>query len=268
MVILSIVVLVILVALCLVVPWEWSPIDDPGHVLALHDRVSSLGPLLGTWTRIVDLFTVDRTWALFRPGYWLYAGAFYWLPISLAHVTRILLVFIVVGAPVVYFRRLRTSCVPMPFMILFIAAATSGLYLGIEFVSLQELTGAACIAVGLLFRKQSGRIILWTLAAWLKAPFAWMLIAYGVVHIDEAGLLERYVEKPTISMVVSTGIYGQRGSALNLVPAGQRMDMPDLLGALQISGRPVRCLVSDCEWRDLGRPSDFAELLQSPSWPG
>lgn len=91
---------------------------------------------------------------------------------------------------------------------------------------------------------------------------------YGVVHIDEAGLLERYVEKPTISMVVSTGIYGLRGSALNLVPAGQRMDMPDLLGALQISGRPVRCLVSDCEWRDLGRPSDFAELLQAPSWPG
>ena len=135
-VILSIVVLVILVALCLVVPWEWSPIDDPGHVLALHDRVSSLGPLLGTWTRIVDLFSVDRTWALFRPGYWLYAGVFYWLPISLAHVTRLLLVVIVVGAPVIYFRRLRTPSVPLPFMILFIAAAASGLYLGIEFVSL------------------------------------------------------------------------------------------------------------------------------------
>jgi len=91
---------------------------------------------------------------------------------------------------------------------------------------------------------------------------------YGVVHIDEAGMLDRYVEKPTIAMVVSTGIYGLRGSALDLVPVGQRMDMPDLLLALHGARRPVRCLVSDCEWRDLGRPGDFAELQQSPSWPG
>jgi len=91
---------------------------------------------------------------------------------------------------------------------------------------------------------------------------------YGVVHIDESGMLDRYVEKPTIAMVVSTGIYGLRGSALDLVPVGQRMDMPNLLLALHGAGRPVRCLVSDCEWRDLGRPGDFAELQQSPSWPG
>ena len=90
---------------------------------------------------------------------------------------------------------------------------------------------------------------------------------YGVVHVDEAGLLERYVEKPSISMLVSTGIYGLRGSALNLVTAGKRMDMPNLLLALHDTGRPVRCLVSECEWRDLGRPGDFAELLQSPAWP-
>lgn len=87
-------------------------------------------------------------------------------------------------------------------------------------------------------------------------------IDYGVIQFDNAGHLANYDEKPEISMVVSTGIYGLRGSSLDLVQPGKRMDMPDLLRALQANGRPVVCYVSDCEWEDLGRAEDIAALQQ------
>lgn len=87
-------------------------------------------------------------------------------------------------------------------------------------------------------------------------------IDYGVIEIDATGQLAKYDEKPEINMVVSTGIYGLRGSSLDLVQPGMRMDMPDLLRALQINGRPVVCYLSNCEWKDLGRPEDFAAVHQ------
>lgn len=90
---------------------------------------------------------------------------------------------------------------------------------------------------------------------------------YGVVTPDENGHLAEYAEKPEFPLVVSTGIYGLRGSALDLVTAGARMDMPDLLMSLKQAGRGVMCLVADCEWKDLGRPEDFAELQRSLARP-
>jgi NDP-sugar pyrophosphorylase family protein len=87
-------------------------------------------------------------------------------------------------------------------------------------------------------------------------------IDYGVIQFDTTGQLAKYDEKPEINMVVSTGIYGLRGSSLDLVQPGIRMDMPDLLRALQINGRPVVCYLSNCEWKDLGRPEDFTALHQ------
>lgn len=85
---------------------------------------------------------------------------------------------------------------------------------------------------------------------------------YGVVHFDESGLLTAYDEKPSFGFVVSTGIYGLRGSVLDCIQPSERLDMPDLLRTLRARGRSVVCFVSECEWRDLGRPADFEELHQ------
>ena len=90
-------------------------------------------------------------------------------------------------------------------------------------------------------------------------------IDYGVIQFDVAGQLEKYDEKPEINILVSTGIYGLRGSSLDLVQPGMRMDMPDLLRALQMNGRPVACYLSYCQGKDLGRPEDFAALHQQLS---
>ena len=91
---------------------------------------------------------------------------------------------------------------------------------------------------------------------------------YGVVQFDGDERLTSWDEKPSIAMVVSTGIYGLRGSALDLVLPAERMDMPDLLRALNATGRPVRCFLSQCDWKDLGRPEDFAELQRRLPEPG
>jgi len=85
---------------------------------------------------------------------------------------------------------------------------------------------------------------------------------YGVVQCDETGQLTDYNEKPAIEMIVSTGIYGLRGSSLNVIHPGTRMDMPDLLRTLQTEERSVFCFLSECEWKDLGRPEDFSTLQQ------
>jgi NDP-sugar pyrophosphorylase family protein len=88
------------------------------------------------------------------------------------------------------------------------------------------------------------------------------LINYGVIHVDRDGYLTEYDEKPSVDLTVSTGIYALRGSVLDLIEPGSRLDMPDLLRSLQSLGRKVFCKTFDCMWRDLGRPEDFAELQQ------
>lgn len=85
---------------------------------------------------------------------------------------------------------------------------------------------------------------------------------YGVVQFDDSGQLTDYDEKPSIEMVVSTGIYGLRGSSFDVLHPGTRMDMPDLLRKLQTEDRSVYCFLSECEWKDLGRPEDFYALQQ------
>jgi hypothetical protein len=56
----------------------------------------------------------------------------------------------------------------------------SHLYQGLSFLSLQELTGACFVALGLAIRAPGWRGLCWVAAAWMKAPFAWLLIAYAV----------------------------------------------------------------------------------------
>ena len=82
-------------------------------------------------------------------------------------------------------------------------------------------------------------------------------IDFGVVQLDASDSLAQYVEKPTMTHLVSTGINAIRGSTiLNWLPEG-RVDMPDFLQAVQSAGGTVSCLQTDASWRDLGRPDDL-----------
>jgi hypothetical protein len=65
---------------------------------------------------------------------------------------------------------------------LFLAGYT--IIYGVYFVSLQEFTGMALVAGGLLSRNSYIRGFLWLLAGWTKAPFIWLSIAFGVQKIS------------------------------------------------------------------------------------
>jgi NDP-mannose synthase len=80
----------------------------------------------------------------------------------------------------------------------------------------------------------------------------------GILEVGDDGALVAYREKPEHEYLVSMGIYAFRRSAVELIPAGERMDFPDLVGALLAAGREIRAHVHSDYWLDLGRPDDFA----------
>ncbi len=81
--------------------------------------------------------------------------------------------------------------------------------------------------------------------------------------IEFEGLLEGtgYREKPAFPGDVSMGVYMFSKSALDLVPAGEYMDIPTLVTRLVEEKRKVRASLGDCRWLDIGRQDDYARAI-------
>ncbi len=82
-------------------------------------------------------------------------------------------------------------------------------------------------------------------------------IDFGVLHVDEEGLLLRYQEKPTLDYLVSMGVYVISPWVLDQILPGERLDMPDLIDRLMKDGHPVRTHDANAYWLDLGRIDDL-----------
>jgi mannose-1-phosphate guanylyltransferase len=80
----------------------------------------------------------------------------------------------------------------------------------------------------------------------------------GIIETDPSGRVTAYHEKPEHEYRVSMGIYVLGRAAVEAIPAGERMDFPDLVGALLANDRHVHTHVHPGYWLDLGRPDDFA----------
>jgi NDP-sugar pyrophosphorylase family protein len=70
---------------------------------------------------------------------------------------------------------------------------------------------------------------------------------FGVIQLD-GDRITGIVEKPTVTDVVSAGIYVVEPAALALVPNGRFFDMPDLVNALLAEGRAVGAYAFDDDW--------------------
>ena len=160
-------------------PWEWSNIDDPGFVLSLESETTRNGSL-GYFTHIWYMVDVDVTWGLFRPSYWLYPSFVYWLPIGVAHLIRLGFLLLAIIGPVVAFRRRGADLPTLIVGVTLIIISGRYLFEGLFFVSIQELSGAAFVGVGLMVKSSGGRIAAWVIAAWFKSPFSWLLVAEAV----------------------------------------------------------------------------------------
>jgi hypothetical protein len=177
----AVVILASLVALWLAIPWEWSTVDDPGQVIVMRSEVAARGPILGAMHRTFELARGDRIGGIFRPGAWVYPSLIYQLPIAAAHIVRLLMVLATIVGPLVYFRRQGANLHRMIMTLLLLLAAGSRLDQGLFLLSIQELSGAAFVGLGLAVRNPGFRSMLWAIAALFKSPFSWLLLGNAVM---------------------------------------------------------------------------------------
>jgi NDP-sugar pyrophosphorylase family protein len=87
-------------------------------------------------------------------------------------------------------------------------------------------------------------------------------IDLGVLAVSAAGAVTDYIEKPEYQYQVSTGVYVFSRELVELIPSGERLDLPDLVKRLLAEGRAVNAIPLQrvgALWLDLGRLEDYEE---------
>jgi dTDP-glucose pyrophosphorylase/CBS domain-containing protein len=82
-------------------------------------------------------------------------------------------------------------------------------------------------------------------------------VPYGVVKLEETSVIG-LVEKPTYTFAVNAGIYCIEPTVCELIPAGSRFDMNELVEALIKKGRTVVSFPIHEYWVDIGQPDEYA----------
>jgi hypothetical protein len=171
-------------------PWEWSFIDDT-NVVAFSEWQERLhGPVGGLLPAAENLYRVDRVWGLFRPAWWISVMPFYQLPVGAAHSVRLAEVAIVfLGAISIVVRgttgRVRAA---LGVWTALVVLSVGSLFAGVWYPSLQELSGLCFVGLGLLAWRRPWLVaVCWLVAAWFKAPFAWLLLAFGLLLLMRRG---------------------------------------------------------------------------------
>lgn len=86
-------------------------------------------------------------------------------------------------------------------------------------------------------------------------------IEFGVVETDEGGTLIDFVEKPSLSHLISTGINVLSADAISMIPREGQFDLPDLIHSLRRAGELVSAYEMGGTWLDIGRPTDYETAL-------
>lgn len=87
------------------------------------------------------------------------------------------------------------------------------------------------------------------------------IIDYGVLHVNAEGTLVDFEEKPTISHVMSMGVYGLKKKTLSFIPEDTYFGFDTLVRALLADQREVHVAAYDGYWNDIGRPSDYQQAI-------
>ena len=87
-------------------------------------------------------------------------------------------------------------------------------------------------------------------------------VSLGVMRFEQdsdPSVVTDYIEKPSYSYVVSMGIYCFAPRVKEHIPAGERLDFPDLVLRLIAAGETVRAWRSEDHWLDIGRHDDYEQ---------
>jgi NDP-sugar pyrophosphorylase family protein len=91
---------------------------------------------------------------------------------------------------------------------------------------------------------------------------------FGLLDTDAAGCVVRYKEKPTLTNLVSYGVYAFSRDVLDWIPDEEAFDLPDLVQLLIGGNRRVDTFLYNGYWKDIGRPEDYeaakADFLAEP----
>jgi NDP-sugar pyrophosphorylase family protein len=87
-------------------------------------------------------------------------------------------------------------------------------------------------------------------------------IDYGVLDVDSRGTLTNFSEKPSVSYLVSMGIYVVNKSVLSLVPPRQPYGFDNLMRDLLAQGQHVSVQPHEGYWLDIGRPDDYVQAIE------
>lgn len=87
-------------------------------------------------------------------------------------------------------------------------------------------------------------------------------IDFGIVEIDDENTITDYTEKPTIDYHVSMGVYVLEPEVLDYIPAGEKMDFPELMKTLISDGKKINGFIHEGYWLDIGRPEDYDKANQ------
>jgi NDP-sugar pyrophosphorylase family protein len=86
-------------------------------------------------------------------------------------------------------------------------------------------------------------------------------VDYGVLHVDEANRLSAFDEKPSLSVLVSMGVYAVSKGALAYVPPGVKYGFDDLMLTMLKRKAPVEVVRHAGYWLDIGRPDDYERAI-------
>lgn len=86
-------------------------------------------------------------------------------------------------------------------------------------------------------------------------------LEFGIIESSPRGEVANYVEKPEYTFQVSMGAYILESRALDLIPAHQPLDIPDLIQRLVVVGEPVRTFHHRGYWVDIGQIEDYRKSL-------
>lgn len=85
-------------------------------------------------------------------------------------------------------------------------------------------------------------------------------IDLGVIDADGDDFVN-YTEKPTLSYLVSMGIYAMNRKVVEWIPVDEKYDLPDLVLSCHHRKGKIKCYRGNYEWLDIGRIEDYEQAV-------
>jgi dTDP-glucose pyrophosphorylase len=83
-------------------------------------------------------------------------------------------------------------------------------------------------------------------------------IPFGVIQTTQKGKVSHVLEKPTLTEIVSGGIYVVSPELFHTIPEGKFLAITDLINSVVATGARVSSWMLDDGWLDVGEPKDLA----------